>query len=127
MNKVLLIEDEISLQDLYADFLRDAGLSVFTAGDGDSALDSINNSEWDILLLDIMLPKLDGTEVLKYIKNNAGLSDKPIIVLSNLESDQIVKECMDLGAREFLVKSDITPQTILDVVNKYLPKGSDPA
>ena len=121
MNKVLIIEDEISLQDLYADFLREAGFNVSTASDGDKAIELINNSDWDILLLDIMLPKLDGTEVLKRVKADPTLKSKPVIVLSNLESDQIVKECLDLGAREFLIKSDITPQTILDVVSKYLP------
>ena len=121
MNKVLIIEDEISLQDLYADFLREAGFNVSTASDGDKAIELINNSDWDILLLDIMLPKLDGTEVLKRVKADPKLKSKPVIVLSNLESDQIVKECLDLGAREFLIKSDITPQTILDVVSKYLP------
>lgn len=124
MNKVLIIEDEISLQDLYADFLREAGFKVLTASDGDKAMELINNSDWDILLLDIMLPKLDGTEVLKRVKSDPKLKSKPVIVLSNLESDQIVKECLDLGAREYLIKSDITPQTILDVVNKYLAPKS---
>ncbi len=121
MTKVLIIEDEISLQDLYADFLREAGFNVSTASDGDKAVELINSLDWDILLLDIMLPKLDGTEILKRVKTDLKLKSKPVVVLSNLESDLIVKECLDLGARDFLIKSDITPQTILDVVNKYLP------
>ncbi len=121
MTKVLIIEDEISLQDLYADFLREAGFNVSTASDGDKAVELINSLDWDILLLDIMLPKLDGTEILKRVKTDPKLKLKPVVVLSNLESDLIVKECLDLGARDFLIKSDITPQTILDTVNKYLP------
>lgn len=121
MKKVLIIEDEISLQDLYADFLREANFDVSTASDGDKAIELINSLDWDILLLDIMLPKLDGTEILKRVKADPNLKSKPIVVLSNLESDLIVRECIDLGANEFLIKSDITPQTILDTVKKYLP------
>ena len=92
MTKVLIIEDEISLQDLYADFLREAGFNVSTASDGDKAVELINSLDWDILLLDIMLPKLDGTEILKRVKTDPKLKLKPVVVLSNLESDLIVKE-----------------------------------
>jgi DNA-binding response OmpR family regulator len=116
MSKVLLIEDELSLRELYCEVLTDAGYVVESIGDGAQALEQIRCGEWDVLLLDIMLPKLDGLEVLKQVSADDKLSKKPIIVLSNLDNETVVKQCLDLGARKFLIKADITPQDILSVV-----------
>lgn len=118
--KILIIEDEISLREVYTDMLRDADYTVDEAGDGEGALALVEAGDWDLLFLDIMLPKLDGTELLKKIKANELLKDKPVVIISNLESDEIVKNCMNQGAVEYLVKSNINPSTLVGVANKYL-------
>ncbi len=120
MKKVLIVEDETSLREIYAEIIADAGYEVLQAGDGDKAWEIINSGEWDLLLLDIMLPKLDGMEVLRNKDKNSFCKNKPVIMLSNLDNENIVKECLSLGAAGYLVKSSVTPQDILNVVNKHL-------
>lgn len=119
MSKILLVEDEMSLFDLYKENLEQEGFFVIGATDGDSAVDLINNSEWDLLLLDIMLPKLDGMEVLKRIKQNPEKSSKPIIIITNLDNESLVNEIKVLGVTDFLLKANVTPKQLVDRVKIY--------
>lgn len=123
MSRVLIVEDEVSLRELYADFLRDSGYVVDVASDGESALDKINRGEWDVLLLDIMLPKLDGMEVLKSITTDSLLNSKPILIMSNLEDPAIIRRCLEAGAKEFLAKAELTPPDIIAAIERTL--GND--
>lgn len=120
--KILLIEDEVSLRELYAEVLNDNGYEVIQAGDGETAGKLINSGNWDMVLLDIMLPKLDGIEVLKQLSVNPALSKKTALVLSNLDNEAIVKQCLQLGAKEYLTKANINPQQLLDIINRYFPE-----
>jgi len=125
MSKILLVEDEASLRELYAEVLAEASHEVIQAADGQDALPKIKEGSWDILLLDIMLPKIDGIQVLKNIKDDPVLALKPVLVMSNLQDDAITHNCMELGAREFLVKSNISPPDIVTAITKYLPNAND--
>ncbi len=116
---ILLVEDETSIRDLYAEFLASAGYQVDQAADGETALAKINEGVWDLLLLDIMLPRLDGLKVLTGIKENPSLAAKPIIIISNLEDQKVIDACLGAGAKEFLLKSNIVPGDLLTVVAKY--------
>ncbi len=123
MAQVLLVEDELSLRELYEEVLKDAGYSVDHASDGEEAVVKINKGDWGVLILDIMLPRLDGLEILKKIKATPSLREKPIIVYSNLDNADIMQQCKDAGVSSYLVKSDIDPSTFIDEVQKYLPSA----
>jgi two-component system sensor histidine kinase and response regulator WspE len=120
MKKVLIVEDETSLREVYVEIISDAGYDVLQAADGERAWEIIKEGQWDLLLLDIMLPKLDGMEVLKHVSDDANLKSKPVVVLSNLDNDSIVKQCLSQGASGYLIKANITPQDVLNTVNKHL-------
>jgi DNA-binding response OmpR family regulator len=119
---VLIIEDEEDIRELYTDVLRDGGFEVIQAADGDSGLDSAQNEEWDIMLLDIMIPQLDGIALLKNIKNNDKLKSKPILLLTNLGSEDLITQAFQLGADGYLIKAEITPDHILNEVTNYLKR-----
>ncbi len=122
---ILLIEDETDIRAVYKELLTDVGYSVIEASDGDIGLERALNSNWDLLLLDVMLPKRDGLEILSKIKTNETIKDKPVILLSNLEKGDILKACMELGAKNFLIKSNIVPQDLLDEVTLHLGVRAD--
>jgi len=124
MKKVLLVEDEKEIRELYAGYLRDMGYTVIPAEDGTVALQKALAEEWDIMLLDIMLPGQDGIQVLKMIKANERLRDKPVIALTNLNIESVINEVFNLGADGFLVKSEITPDKIINEVETVLQKYS---
>lgn len=119
-NTILLVEDEMTLRELYEELLGIEGYKVDSASDGDTALEKITAGNWDLLLLDIMLPKLDGLQILKKIKDNEKINKKPIVIISNLDSGNIVQECLKNGAVEYVIKSNINPQHLVDIVAKYI-------
>ncbi len=124
MQTILIIEDETSLLELYADLISSEGYKVLKAADGEEGLKLAMTSEWDLMLLDIMLPKLDGLEILIKLKKSKILdSSKKVIVLSNLDTENVVTECLKNGALEHLAKSAVTPQAVVAVVEKYLPRA----
>lgn len=118
--RILLVEDETNIRTMYADILREDGYDVIEQGDGKGGLDAVLSGEWDLLLLDIMLPKLDGIELLKRMQNKPETKEKPIIILTNLEDNRIKETCFDLGVKEFIVKSNIIPSEIVMSVKKYV-------
>ncbi|MBP7927744.1 response regulator [Patescibacteria group bacterium] len=119
MKKILLIEDEASIRSLYAQVLREQGFEVAEAAEGSQGRELIFNGPWDLLLLDIMLPQVDGVELLRQIKMNEGLKNKPVLIISNLEEETVQRECRSLGISEFLIKSSLLPQDIINFVKKY--------
>lgn len=124
MQTILIIEDETSLLELYADLLSSEGFDVLKASDGEEGLRMAQQQDWDLLLLDIMLPKLDGLEILVRLKKENILNDsRKVIVLSNLDTENVVSECLKHGAVEHLAKSAVTPQAVVSVVEKYLPRA----
>lgn len=119
MAKVLMIEDETSLLDVYSEFVESEGHTVLKAVDGESGLEMAINGDWDIMFLDIMLPKLDGVELLREMNKKDKLEGRPVIMLTNLDTEQIVGQCMELGAVKHLSKAEITPQSVLSEIAKY--------
>ena len=117
---ILIIEDEGPLRALYVQILESAGYKVDQAGDGDTGMDKIKNTQWDLLLLDIMLPGEDGLRILKEIKNDPGLKKGPIVAITNLNSEYIVQEAFNFGVDGYLIKSQVTPDKIADEVKEFL-------
>jgi two-component system response regulator ResD len=119
---ILLIEDEEDIRLVYAEVLRDSGYKVLEAVDGNAGLKRALEDGWDLMLLDIMLPGLDGMQILKKVKENDKMKSKPVILLTNLGNENIITEGFDLGAEGYLIKSEITPDKIIEEVQVYLSK-----
>lgn len=124
--RVLLVEDDAFLKQIYEDTLTQEGFGVITASDGNEALQKLQSNEWDILLMDIILPHLDGIEVLRKLKNDpthSHLISKPIIFLTNLDNENEKKQALELG-QGYLVKSQITPGELVNEIKSILQDTS---
>lgn len=122
--RILIIEDDQFLREFYQELLQAEGYLVDVAADGEVALGKIQNSEYDLILLDIMLPKKDGIEILNDLKVQSPKSpNAKIVVLTNLGQDTVVKRCFDLGAQGYLIKSALNPDQVLSEIKSYLNKN----
>lgn len=123
--RILIIEDEADMRELYAEYLRTNGFDVTVAGDGQAGLDLAKKGDWDLLFLDIMLPKVDGLEVLKAVKSDPNLANRFVVLLTNLDKNSILERGLELGADGYLVKSVISPQELLDTASSKLSHARD--
>jgi len=120
MKKILLIEDDKPLLELYEMYLKDGGYEVKSVLDGASGLEALKKENFDLILLDLMLPKMNGFEFLKKRTEIKGKDKIPIVALTALGGEgKNEDKALDLGAREYLVKSKIEPEDILAVAKKY--------
>ena len=103
--------------------LRRHGLEVLTAADGEEALRVARAEPLDLVLLDVVMPKLQGFEVLKALKQDAATARIPVIVLSNLGQERDVAQAMALGAVAFLIKANLSLQDLVDRVDAALATG----
>lgn len=118
--KILIIEDETFIADLYARELTKAGFQVQVANDGTTGLATLEQGPFDLLLLDIMLPGINGLQVLKQWKMKNLMSTMPVLLLTNLGQDEVIKEAFNLGASGYLIKAAYTPQQIVNEVQNAL-------
>src|SRR3990170_7884748 len=118
--KILLVEDDQFTRELYEEVLKDAGLAVYTAIDGLDGLNKLKTQGYDLILLDVMMPKMDGLDVLRELMNNPPpVKVGPIVLLTNLTNDPVIDTAYGLNAKGHLVKSDITPGELVEHVKKY--------
>lgn len=120
MNTVLLIEDDPLLVKMYKTKFESEGFTVVTAEDGETGLQNAISGKPDIILLDRMMPKLSGDEVLIKLKQNEATKNIPVIIFSNLSQGDDSKKMMELGAKEYLVKANLTPGEVVEKVKQYL-------
>jgi CheY-like chemotaxis protein len=123
--KILLVEDDINLKNFYAEFLSEQYL-VESAGDGEEGFTKALSGQFDLILLDLMMPKLDGVGFLQRKKQTPTLLDIPVVVMTNLGQDEILKKCFDLGIKYYILKVNTTPDKVLGILKKVL-SGTDPA
>lgn len=116
--KVLVVEDEQDLRDFYKEVLANAGFEVEVAKDGEEGLQKILQGKIDVVLLDIMMPKIDGIGVLQILKEQKKPLPK-IIMLTNLSHDKTLEEAKELGAVDSIIKSNADPQDIIKKVSIY--------
>ncbi|MBI2314555.1 response regulator [Candidatus Daviesbacteria bacterium] len=122
--RILIVEDDQFLREFYQELLQAEGYFVDSAANGEIGFSKLQNNEYDLLLLDIMLPKKDGAQVLRDLKVNHPKSPNlTTVVLTNLGQDSIIKECFELGAQGFLIKSALNPDQVLTEVKSYLNKA----
>jgi DNA-binding response OmpR family regulator len=120
--KVLIVEDDPFLSSLAAERLKKEGYDVTSAMDGAQALKKLEESVPDLVLLDIIMPGVNGFEVLKAMKADVRLKDVAVIIFSNLGQEQEVEEGKKLGADDFLVKAKFTLKEVVDKINTLLKK-----
>ncbi|MFA6594376.1 MAG: response regulator [Candidatus Buchananbacteria bacterium] len=117
---ILMVEDdEVLLRALYLIF-HEGGFTLATATDGETALRMAERTKPDVILLDLLLPKMNGFDFLKNIKANPALRAIPVIVLSNLGDDDSIKKAKDLGAADYFIKADTDLSALKDKVKKIL-------
>lgn len=118
--RILIVEDDSFVMDIYQTKLGQSGYEVIGAENGLEALKKIEQGPFDLVLLDIIMPYMDGLEVLKKIKAQEKYKNLPIILLTNLSQKEEVDKGLGLGASDYLIKSHFTPSEVLEKVKTYL-------
>lgn len=121
MAKILIVEDEKDLLDLYADTLRDEGHEIDTTADGAEAFDKMKEGGYDLVLLDVILPHLNGLLIMERLKALPPLPNpnKAVLFLTNLDRNEEMNQGLKLG-NGYLIKSQITPVDLVREVNQHL-------
>ena len=117
--KILLVEDNKEERDFYSDFLSH-DFEVETAEDGQKGLDKLKAGSYDLVLLDIMLPKLDGVGFLKLKNNDAKIASTPVVALTNLGQDEVLKACFEQGVKSYILKAETTPDKVLEAIKQTI-------
>ena len=120
--KILLVEDDTFLLGMYATKFELEGFKVTLAEDGEKAIRAALKELPDIILLDIILPKLNGFEVLKQLKANSYTAKIPVILLTNLSQQEEIEKGMKMGADDYLIKAHFMPSEVVDKIKKILNK-----
>ena len=120
MKKILFIEDESALQKAVSDFLNQEDFKVVSALDGETGLRMAKSEAPDLILLDLILPKLNGFEVLKELSVDEKTKKIPVIVLTNLEGVEDIKKALELGATTYLIKEDHRLEEVAEKIKKAL-------
>ncbi|OIP98432.1 hypothetical protein AUK40_01530 [Candidatus Wirthbacteria bacterium CG2_30_54_11] len=120
--RILIVEDDLFIRELYQKQLEMAGYAVDVAVDGLEGREKVLTNNYSLALLDIMLPRMNGLELLELIKKEPTKKDIPCIILSNLGQDSVVEKGLSLGAINYLVKADITPMEMLNVIQERIGK-----
>lgn len=121
--KILVVEDDTFLRDIYTEVLSKAGYHVESAEDGEKGLAKIQQGNWDLVLLDIIMPVMSGVDVMKKLHTDPEFVGtkyyKKLIFLTNLDNDQEIKEALKFSDG-YLIKSQLTPGDVLNEVKVYL-------
>lgn len=120
MKKILFIEDESALQKTFGDILRQNNYKMVSALDGETGLRLAKSEKPDLILLDLILPKLDGFEVLKKLREDSETKETPVIILTNLEGMKEINQAVELGATTYLVKTQYTIGEVIKKVKKAI-------
>lgn len=120
MKKILFIEDATALQKTFGDILRKGSYEVTSALDGEEGLKLAKTEKPDLILLDLILPKVDGFEVLRRLKEDPKTKKIPIIVLTNLEDIEDINKALELGVTTYLVKASYSPNEVLEKIKETL-------
>lgn len=120
MAKILMVDDDTLGSQIYVNKLTALGYAVLLVADGEAAVAQLAG-KFDLIVLDIMVPRIGGVELLTQIKAGVNRAT-PVLVHTNLISDQIKQQCIALGANEYFLKADINPAQLVDKINSYIPQ-----
>ena len=120
MRKILIAEDDFFIRDIYSKVFSLAGYNVQVAVDGADAFDKIKTQQFDMILLDIMMPRMTGIDVLKSVRAlNTPAKTTPIFIITNLGQQNVIEEAFKLGMDGYILKSQVSPQQIVDEINNF--------
>jgi len=120
--KVLIIEDEVSLLDVLQKKLEKEGYQVFAAYDGEEGLRQMEAVKPDVVLLDIVMPRINGMEVLQKMQQSESMSQIPVLIISNSGGPIEIDRALKLGAKDYIIKTEFDPQEVLEKMAKILAK-----
>ncbi len=120
--KILIIEDDKFLRKLLIDRLAEEGYLIDGAIDGEEGLEKAKTGEFDLILLDLILPGIDGFEVLSFLKKERNLEKVPVLILSNLGQKEEIEKGLKLGAIDYIIKAHFTLDEIVEKIKKILRK-----
>ena len=120
MKYILLIEDDLFLVDIYTTKLKEANFEIGVATNGEMALTKLKEKMPDLVILDIVLPCIDGWEILRKIKQDFKLKDLKVIILSNIDQKEEIEKGLKLGVTKYLIKAHYTPSEIIEEIKKCL-------
>lgn len=120
-HSIVLVDDDAAIRDLYSNALTDVGYSVTTAKDGEDGLEKIKSKHPDLIILDLMMPKMDGREVLKTLQADSNLKKIPVVILSALITELEKHDSLASGALDYIEKSEIeSPDQLVSKVKTIL-------
>lgn len=125
--KLLLVEDDVTLSKMYQKKFETEGYEVLAAYDGLEGLEKATKEKPDLVVLDIMLPKMDGLSVFKKMRGNPETFKTPVLLLTNFDQEDTVFECFKLGAVDYLLKASVTPKEVVEKVGNLLKGIEGPA
>ena len=120
MKKILLIEDDTIFVELYKRQFISDGMSVDVCVNGGDGLSAVGKNQYDLVLLDILLPDIDGIEVFRQMKAQDTTKDIPVVFLTNLSQDEKIEKAFALGAKGYLVKASYTPEQVVYEIKNFL-------
>lgn len=120
MAKILLIEDDSLIVKIYTTRLKADGYEVISAEDGEKGIEVARQENPDLVLLDVMMPKVDGFTVLETLRSDEQFKMKPIIMYSNLAQEAETKRALELGATEFITKANISPTELVNKIKSFI-------
>lgn len=121
-NVILVVEDEAVISRMYQKILSFEGFQVETAADGQEGCDRAKTLKPALILLDFMMPKLNGLQVLEKLKADPETAAIPVVMLTNLAAPQEAELASKLGAVKYIIKSETEPKQVVDMVREFLPK-----
>ncbi|MBI2042576.1 MAG: response regulator [Candidatus Nealsonbacteria bacterium] len=120
VKRILIIDDEEAVQKILISKLSGAGFEPLSAMDGKEGLKATKKERPDLILLDIVMPVMDGISYLKELKKDPEVKDIPILILTNLASDEMVQKSLEQGVTDYLVKADYTLDELVEKINEKL-------
>jgi DNA-binding response OmpR family regulator len=121
MAKILFIEDDPLIVKIYSTRLKTDGHEIFSAENGEEGLKIAFEKKPDIIVLDVMMPRIDGFGVLETLRKDAYFQDKPIIMYSNLNNEEEIIRAKQLKVTEFIVKANLSPTQMVEKIKQYIP------
>lgn len=124
MKKVLLVEDDVFVRDIYARELKKGDYEITVAEDGEIGVQKATSEKYDLILLDIMLPKKTGIDVLRELRSAPEpYKSTPVYLLTNLGQGSIIKQAVDIGAQGYLLKARFLPSQVLESIDRFFTEG----
>ncbi len=120
MIKIAIVEDDQVISQMYRIKFEADGFDVETAENGKLGLDLVKEMKPNMVLLDLMMPEMNGDEMLAQMRQSDWGKDIPVIILTNMGEAEVPKEVMDMGVKKVILKADMTPKQVVDLVKKQL-------